>query len=101
MKVIGRVGATDYLVQASIEEIAVLADKKITHPEEINWIRIEAVKVGTSFDVKSAFHQIHRNDSRKRDVEMVRQSLKGILANLDMLEPFLDEPELPSEQKSE
>ena len=95
MKVIGRVGDTDYLVQASVEEISALADKPVTHREERNWHNIDAVRVGTSFNVKEAFAQIHRNDRRKGEVATIRRNLEAVITMLEMTEPYLEEPKQP------
>lgn len=92
MKVIGRVGTESYLVEATVQEIAALADCKVTHSETT-----EAVKVGTIFNVKEAFAQIHRNDKRKNEVATVRQQLQAIITQLDMVEPYLDEPKPEAE----
>jgi hypothetical protein len=95
MKVIGRVGKTDYLLSATVEEIAALANTNITHKEEANYgyySKCDAVKVGTEFNIKAAWSQIHRNDKRKGEVFTVRRQLEAIIAQLDMIEPFLAEP---------
>jgi hypothetical protein len=80
------------LVEATVQEIAALADCKVTHSESSGYYTTEAVKVGTIFNVKEAFAQIHRNDKRKNEVATVKQQLQAIITQLDMVEPYLEEP---------
>lgn len=95
MKVIARVDARKYIVEASLQELAALANKKITETEpdpESSYSRRDFIRVGTTFDINAAWAQIHRNDKRKGEVFMVKRQLEAVITMLDMTEPFLDEP---------
>lgn len=97
MKVIARVDAGKYLVEATLQELASLADRKIhtdEHDPEGSYqsSRRDCIKIGTEFKISNAWAQIHRNDKRKAEVQTVRKQLEAVITQLDMIEPFLDEP---------
>lgn len=97
MKVIARVDARKYIVEATLQELAALADKKITGDEPdtesgYQYSRRECIAVGTTFNINAGWTQINRNDKRKAEVFTVKRQLEAIVAQLEMIEPFLDEP---------
>ena len=97
MKVIARVDARKYIVEASLEELAALANKKIVDTEHdpegsYSSSRRDCIAVSTTFEINKAWSQIHRNEKRKGEVFTVKRQLEAIITQLDMIEPFLEEP---------
>lgn len=106
MKVIARSAVDKYLVEATIYELGSLANRKIVDREHdpdgsYQSSSRDCIRVGTEFNINDAWQQIHRNDQRKKEVATVRQQLTAIITQLDMVEPFLVEPELPKQEGTE
>ncbi len=94
MKVIAKTGDATFLLEATAEEIDRLAGKKIGHhgPSDYSWIR--HIQFGTEFAIVPAFDSLYRSNQRKREVETLRATLKGMLNSLDLIEPFIEEPKV-------
>jgi hypothetical protein len=80
------------LLSATHTEINQLAGRDLSH-----WIAYpksewKAPLVGTTFDVDAAFKQIHRNAQRVKDIENIKTNLQGVIAHLELVNPFLQEP---------
>ena len=75
----------------SIQEIDYLAGRKIGSDKDYYGNERE-ISAGTTFDIVAGFGQIHRNERRLQDVETLRKGLQGMLAGLDMMTPFIEEP---------
>ena len=59
---------------------------------------MQVIDIGTEFNISEAWKQIHRNDERVREIELIKKSLECASVNLTMVEPFLTEPN-PSDVK--
>jgi hypothetical protein len=53
----------------------------------------KVLQIGDEFAISKAWKQILRNAGRVLEIELIRKSLEGAIHNLDMAEPFLNEPE--------
>jgi hypothetical protein len=96
MKIIAKSGTRTYLLQASSDEIDLLAGRKICRGDYGDE-RCEEYILGVTFDITKAFSQIHRNDRRKQEIETVRKTLEGVINSLDIIEPYIEEPK-PQEE---
>ena len=93
MKIIATIDNRKFIAELSFTEIDYLAGKKIG--EDKGYYRNErTITAGTTFNIIEAFEQIHRNDRRKDDVEMLRNSLTFLLNGLDMVKPLIEEPKV-------
>ena len=57
-------------------------------------------KPGTTFDVVAGITQIHRNAERQNEVHRIKQQLQSLILQLELVEPFMKEPE-PKPQQEE
>jgi hypothetical protein len=96
MEIVGTWGR-DVLVKATAEECDQLAGKTISFSGNYSWDR--SIVLGTKFDITAAFSQIHRNEKRKEEIDMIRKSLEGAINNLDLVQNFLTEPQPEVEAK--
>ncbi len=93
MKIIATVGNGNFLAELSYQEIDYLAGKTIGDSGGYYSYDRKIVS-GTKFNIIKAFEQIHRNGSRKQEIEMVRKTLEGIINSLDIIEPYIEEPKV-------
>ena len=94
MKIIAKTGDATFLLEATADEIDRLAGKKIVRtPNQYESWKKE-VFFGTEFAIIPAFDSLYRNNQRKREVETLRATLKGMLNGLDLIEPFIEEPKV-------
>ena len=92
MKIIATVDNRKFIAELSLEEIDYLAGKKIG--EDKGYYGNErTITSGTTFNITKAFDQIYRNGQRKREIETVRKTLEGVINSLDIIEPFIEEPQ--------
>ena len=92
MKVIAKSGTNTFLLEATWQEIDFLAGRQIGFGPEGYHDR--GIYFGTTFDITKAFQQIHRNDQRKQEINVVRKTLEGIINSLDIIGPFIEEPKI-------
>ena len=91
MKIIAKTGEYTFLLEASADEIDRLAGKQIGKAGAYSWQR--DIPFGTEFNIIKAFDQIYRNGQRKREIETVRKTLEGVINSLDIIDPFIEEPQ--------
>jgi hypothetical protein len=96
MKIIATVGNGNFLAQLSFQEIDYLAGKTVGDASGY-YSSDRKIATGTTFNITSAFGQIHRNDQRKQQVATLRQTLELMLKGLDMVEPLIEEPKETAE----
>ena len=92
MKIVGTIDTDKFLAEVTVEELDRLAGKKLGTEGNYSWQRI--ISTGTTFDIVKAFDQIHRNNQRKQEIEVVRKTLEGVINSLDIIEPFIEEPKV-------
>jgi hypothetical protein len=93
MKIIAKSGPRAYILEATSDEIDKLAGRltcKDNYGQENDPLYI----LGTKFNIINAFTQIYRNGQRKREIEIVRKTLEGVINSLDIIEPFIEEPKV-------
>ena len=90
MRILATVDNRQFIAQLSIQEIDYLAGRKIGSDK--GYYGVREISAGTTFDIVAGFGQIRRNERRLQDVETLRKGLQGMLAGLDMMTPFIEEP---------
>ncbi len=93
MKVIGN-GRYAIILEATPDEINRLAGKTLYQWNSYHerW-ELEA-RVGTEFNVREGIEQLHRNAERIAEVARLKQQLQSIILQLELVEPFMKEPEV-------
>ena len=92
MKIIASVDNFRFIAELTAQEIDFLAGKQIGTKE--GYYNGRMITAGTTFNIVQAFNQIHRNNTRKREIETVRKTLEGVINTLDIIDPFIEEPKL-------
>ena len=91
MKVVAQTGGKTFLVSCTAEELDALAGGKIG-TEYGCYERRDCLNV--EFKVCSAWNRLNRDDRRLSEVKAVRKQLLNIIEGLDIIEPFIEEPEI-------
>lgn len=91
MKIIGTVGYGKFLAEIDFQEIDYLAGRTVGDASGY-YAYERRISSGTTFNITSAFDQIHRNDQRRKEIETVKATLKAVLAGLEMVDPLIEEP---------
>ena len=99
MKIIAKSGTRSYILEATSREIDFLAGRELCQGRYGDERELPYL-LGSTFNIVKAFEQIHRNDQRKQEIEMVRKTLEGVINSLDIIEPFIEEPKV-DEKKEE
>lgn len=91
MKIIATIDSRSFIAELSFIELDYLAGKKVGSDKGYYGNERE-IPHGTVVNIIEGFDQIHRNERRLQDVETLKHGLRGLLAGLDMMKPFIEEP---------
>jgi hypothetical protein len=93
MKVIGN-GRYNVILEATPDEVNRLAGKTLYQWNSYHdrW-ELES-RVGTEFNVREGIEQLHHNAERTAEVARLKQQLQSIILQLELIEPFMKEPEV-------
>ena len=92
MKIIGH-GRYTVIMEASVDEVNMLAGKTLYEWSSYYDRWTLQPSVGTAFNVRDGISQIHRNEQRVAEVARLKQQLQSIILQLELVEPFMKEPE--------
>lgn len=81
------------VLEATPQEVNLLAGKELYQWSSYNdrWNREPSP--GTTFDIVAGITQLHRNAQRVEEVKRLKVQLQSIIVQLDLVEPFMKEPE--------
>lgn len=97
MKIVA-MGNGTVILEATTNEVNALAGKNLYQWNSYNERWDFAPKAGTTFSVVEGVSQLHRNAKRVEEVQRLKAHLKSIIDQLDLIEPFMKEPDpAPSE----
>jgi len=89
MKVIASTSGSHYLVEASADELNRIAGKQLT---EGGYYNNDAIRIGTTFDIRKGWERINAYAARPREIQTVRKTLEGVLQQLEFVEPLMQVP---------
>lgn len=92
MKVIATMTGT-VLLEATTHEVNALAGKTLYQWSSYHERWELQPRLGTTFDVVKGIEQLHRNAQRLEEVERLKQQLRSLILQLELVEPFMMEPE--------
>lgn len=88
------IGNKNVILEATTNEVNMLAGKTLYQWDNYReaWDRCPAP--GTVFNVVEGITQLHRNEKRIEEVYRLKQQLQSIILQLELIEPFMKEPEI-------
>lgn len=92
MKIIA-IGNKNVILEATIQEVNALAGKQLYQWNNYRDAWDHAPSPGTVFNVIDGISQLHRNEQRTNEVIRLKQQLQSIILQLELIEPFMKEPE--------
>ena len=99
MKIIAH-GRDNVIIEASTQEVNMLAGKVLYQWSSYHERWEQQPYIGTIFNVVEGISQLHRNANRLAEVKRLKQQLQCIILQLELIEPFMKEPE-PAPQQEE
>jgi len=92
MKIIA-IGNKNVILEATVREVNMLAGKVLYDWSNYHnrWLKYTAP--GTIFNVIDGISQLHRNAKRVEEIQHLKQQLQSIILQLDLVEPFMKEPD--------
>lgn len=96
MKIIA-IGNKNVILEATTNEVNMLAGKNLYQWNSYNERWDYCPAPGTVFNIVEGITQLHRNEKRIEEVYRLKQQLQSIILQLELVEPFMKEPELEKE----
>lgn len=94
MKVIGSTSGARYLVEATVDELNMIAGSDISEGANSGGYHAkQTIRIGTNFAISKGWELINAYNRRKREIATVRKALEGVLQTLEFVEPIMQEPE--------
>jgi len=98
MKIIAH-GRDNVIIEASTQEVNMLAGKVLYQWSSYHERWEQQPYIGTIFNVVEGISQLHRNANRLAEVKRLKQQLQCIILQLELIEPFMKEPEPAPKQE--
>lgn len=100
MKIIAT-GNDNVILQATTQEVNMLAGTELYRWSNYNRIYDKQPNIGTVFNVVEGISQLHRNTKRIEEVHRLKQQLQSMILQLELVEPFMKEPEPEPQQENQ
>jgi hypothetical protein len=92
MKIIA-IGNHNVILEATPQEVNMLAGKVLYDWSSYHERWNKSPAPGTVFNVVEGITQLHHNEKRIEEVQRLKQQLQSIILQLELVEPFMKEPE--------
>lgn len=100
MKIIA-IGNKTVILEAHVSEVNALAGKVLYDWSSYKDCWNRAPAPGTVFNVLEGIAQLHRNENRVGEIQKIKQQLQSLILQLELIEPFMKEPEPAPKQENE
>ena len=98
MKIIGH-GRDNVIIEASTQEVNMLAGKTLYEWNNYRESWDKSPAPGTVFNVVEGITQLHHNAQRAEEIVRLKRQLQSIILQLELVEPFMKEPEPAPKQE--
>ena len=98
MKIIA-LGNSNVILEASVQEVNMLAGKTLYEWNSYRESWDKAPAPGTVFNVVEGITQLHHNAQRAEEIVRLKRQLQSIILQLELIEPFMKEPEPAPKQE--
>lgn len=92
-------GNDNVIIEASPHEVNMLAGKNLYEWSSYYDKWNSCPRPGTTFDVVAGISQLHHNSKRTEEVNRLKKQLQSIILQLELVEPFMKEPEPNASEK--